>query len=193
MAFSSRARILREYSTLIPRLRFIIFFFKVEISSRTLIPLFWRESVHSGSASWDDCDRAFPDGLRVSSFPDRFQHYAWTAWLGSFTCHCGNTGVEQTPNKSQHTKLTLEKKIHPPLLPGFELATFRLRVRRSNQRAIPAAWQQCSLEKLHSCPSVSVSARKNFAVWSWGWLMLSPTAAQMIGSQIGMAVLNVHQ
>ena len=22
---------------------------------------------------------------------------------GSFTCHCGNTGVERTPNKSQHT------------------------------------------------------------------------------------------
>ena len=32
-------------------------------------------------------------------------------WLGSFTCHCGNMGVEQTPYKSQHTKLTLEKKI----------------------------------------------------------------------------------
>ena len=26
-------------------------------------------------------------------------------------CHCGNTGVEHTPNKSQHTKLTLEKKV----------------------------------------------------------------------------------
>ena len=25
-------------------------------------------------------------------------------------CHCSNTGVEWTPNKSQHTKLTLEKK-----------------------------------------------------------------------------------
>ena len=25
---------------------------------------------------------------------------------------------------SQHTKLTLEKKILPPLLPGFDLATF---------------------------------------------------------------------
>ena len=31
--------------------------------------------------------------------------------------------MEQTPNKSQHTKLTLEEKILPPLLPGFELAT----------------------------------------------------------------------
>ena len=34
--------------------------------------------------------------------------------------------------------LTLEKKIIPPLLPGFELATLRSRVRRSNKQAIPA-------------------------------------------------------
>ena len=33
------------------------------------------------------------------------------------------------------TKLTLEKKILPPLLPGFELATFRSRVRHSYQQA----------------------------------------------------------
>ena len=46
-------------------------------------------------------------------------------------------GVERTPNKSQHTKLTLEKKILLPLLPGFELATFRSQIRRSNQQAIP--------------------------------------------------------
>ena len=57
-------------------------------------------------------------------------------WLGSFMCHCSNTGVERTPNKSQHTKLTLEKKILPPLLPGFELTTFRSRVWRSYQPAI---------------------------------------------------------
>ena len=41
-------------------------------------------------------------------------------WPGSFTCYCGNTGVEQIPNKSQHRKSTLEKKILPPLLQGFE-------------------------------------------------------------------------
>ena len=40
-------------------------------------------------------------------------------------------------NKSQHRKLTLEKKIVPPLQQGFEPATFRSRVRRSNHRAIP--------------------------------------------------------
>ena len=34
-------------------------------------------------------------------------------------------------NKSQHRKLTLEKKILPPLLQGFEPATFQSRVRRS--------------------------------------------------------------
>ena len=33
-------------------------------------------------------------------------------------------GVEQTPNKIQHTKLTWEKKILPPLLPGFDLQPF---------------------------------------------------------------------
>ena len=52
----------------------------------------------------------------------------------SFPCHCDDKWVERTPNNRQHTKLTLEKKI---LLPGFELATFRSRVRCSNQQAIP--------------------------------------------------------
>ena len=41
-------------------------------------------------------------------------------------------------NKSQHRKLTLEKKILPPLQQGFKPATFRSRVRRSNHWAIPA-------------------------------------------------------
>ena len=41
-------------------------------------------------------------------------------------------------NKSQHRKLTLEKKILPPLLQRFEPATFRSRVRSSNHWAIPA-------------------------------------------------------
>ena len=40
-------------------------------------------------------------------------------------------------NKSQHRKLTLEKKILLPLLLGFEPRTFQSRVRRSNQWAIP--------------------------------------------------------
>ena len=50
-------------------------------------------------------------------------------WPGSFMCHCGNTGVKRSLNKkSQHTKWTLEKKVLPPLLSGFKLATFRSRV-----------------------------------------------------------------
>ena len=56
-----------------------VVFFKVEIRSRTLIPFFPLGSVHSGSASWDNCGRVFPEELRVSSSPDRFRHDAWTA------------------------------------------------------------------------------------------------------------------
>ena len=51
--------------------------------------------------------------------------------LGSLTCHCSYMGVERTPNKSQHRKLTLEKKILPLLLLGFKLATFQSRDWRS--------------------------------------------------------------
>ena len=47
-------------------------------------------------------------------------------------------GWNRYRNKSQHRKLTLEKKILPPLLQRFEPATFRSRVRRSNHWAIPA-------------------------------------------------------
>ena len=36
--------------------------------------------------------------------------------------------MERTPNKSQHTKLTLEKKIFLPLPLGFKLATFQSKV-----------------------------------------------------------------
>ena len=41
-------------------------------------------------------------------------------------------------NKSHHRKLTREEKNRPPLLRGFEPATFRSRVRRSKHSAIPA-------------------------------------------------------
>ena len=58
--------------------------------------------------------------------------------MGSFTCYCGNTGWNGYPNKSQYRKSTLEKTILPPLLQGFEPATFQSRVRRSNHWAIPA-------------------------------------------------------
>ena len=49
-------------------------------------------------------------------------------------------------NKSQHRKLTLEKKTLPPLLQGFEPATFQSRVRRSNHWAIPLPINQDGAE-----------------------------------------------
>ena len=42
-----------------------------------VVPLFKPGSDHSGSRA--ECDRVFPDKLRMSSFPDRFSHCAWTA------------------------------------------------------------------------------------------------------------------
>ena len=76
--------------------------------------------------------------LKLSNSEVRFTQFCLllAEWPGYFTCHCGNKGVERTRNKSQHTKLTREKTILPPLLPGFELATFRSRVRRFNQQYI---------------------------------------------------------
>ena len=80
VAFSSLARILGECSTIhSPLALFFFSFFKLDFSSCTLIPLFMPGSVHSGSVTWDDCGRIFPDKLRASSFPDRFPRYAWTA------------------------------------------------------------------------------------------------------------------
>ena len=65
------------YDHSFPACAFFFFFFNL-ISSRTQIPLFMPGSVYSSSASCDDCGRVFPDELRKSSFPDRFQHFAWT-------------------------------------------------------------------------------------------------------------------
>ena len=45
-------------------------------------------------------------------------------------------------NKSQHRKLTLENLFLPPLLQGFETATFQSRVRRSYHWAIPAPYNR---------------------------------------------------
>ena len=77
-------------------------------------------------------------------------------WPGAFTYHCGNTGVERTPNKSQHTKLTLEKKILPPLLPVFELATFRSLVRRFTNKLSWPKW-------------LSFDERSTESACVWGW------------------------
>ena len=59
-------------------------------------------------------------------------------WPGSFTCHCSNMGVEWTLNKSQHTKLSLKKKILLLLLSGFKLTTLQLWVQCFFQQAILA-------------------------------------------------------
>ena len=72
--------------------------------------------------------------------------------------------------KSQHTKLTLEKKILPPLLPGFELATFRSQVRRCNQRAIPAPMLiLCTLSKLGTQEKCDWSREYTYT-GCWAWL-----------------------
>ena len=47
-------------------------------------------------------------------------------------------GWNRYRNKIQHRKLTLDKNILPPLLQGFEPATFQLRFRRSNHWAFRA-------------------------------------------------------
>ena len=56
-------------------------------------------------------------------------------------------------NESQHRKSTLEKKILPPLLQGFEPATFQSRVRRSNHWAVPLP----SYNLVHFCKIFSSS------------------------------------
>ena len=157
----------------------------MEISSLTLIPLFIPGSVHSGLMSWDDCGQMSPDKLSVSLFLDIPKQcldsgivsplwLCWVngvcmfrcnlppallaEWLGSFKCHCGNMGVEQTLNKSQHTKLTLEKKIFLPLLPGFKPTTFQSQVWCSNQQAILALLYTCTQWQIHMC-SYTLTAR----------------------------------
>ena len=160
MAFSSRARIWENVQQFIPHL---CFFFKVEISSCKLIPLFWPGSVHSGLASWDDCNWVFPDELHVSLFPDRFPHcldsdivspiQLWwvngvcmlrcnlppallAEWPGSFTCHCSNGGGGNRHGIRVSTQSWLwrtEFSYHSCLL-NFKLTTFWSRV----QQAMPA-------------------------------------------------------
>ena len=64
-------------------------------------------------------------------------HFWWNDW-GLLRATAVTRGWNGYRNKSQHRKLTLENKILPPLLQGFEPPTFRSRVRRSNHWAIPA-------------------------------------------------------
>ena len=96
VAFSSPAMIWGECSTSHTLPAFFGFYFlSGDKVAHTNIPLFRPGSVHSGSASWDDCGQVFLDELRVSLFPDRFPHYASTAaqsahsdCAGSRVCAC---------------------------------------------------------------------------------------------------------
>ena len=84
VALSSLARNLGECSAIRcpPALFLFVFCLKWRLAHA--------RSVHSGATSWDDCDQMFPDKLRVSSFPDRFPHYAWTAALTAHTVFVGS-------------------------------------------------------------------------------------------------------
>ena len=87
--------------------------------------------------------------------------------------------MEEIPNKSQHTKLALERKILPPLLPGFELAIFRSRVRRSYQQAIPAG-----------CFSVSIIHRT--LTWTTGSFTRVHLLAMRAFAHVRESVLKVN-
>ena len=141
----------------------IFIFYYVEISSRTLIPLFTQGSVHIGSSRWDDCGRVFSDDSRVSSFPWEGPNtmpgqrsrsdfvgprvYAclgvtchlhfWQNDRGSFTCHCGNKGWNNREQESAQKINSGEKKILPPLLSGIETATCSITDPVLSQQVIP--------------------------------------------------------
>ena len=75
-------------------------------------------------------------------------------------------------NNSQHRKLTLEKKILPPLQQGFEPATFRSRVRRSNHWAIPLPIAAIISSGSFSPNKSSVRSRGGVSLAegrTWGW------------------------
>ena len=76
------------------------------------------------------------------------QLHFWQNDRGLLRATAVTRGWNEYRNKSQHRKLALEKKILPPLLPGFEPATFWSWVRHSNHWAIPAllcSWNSRSL------------------------------------------------
>ena len=80
-------------------------------------------------------------------------------------------------NKSQHRKSTLEKKILPPLLQGFEPATFQSRVRCSNHWAIPAPWYGGGRRgQLSRCYFYLLPVMSSLTKFPWS----SPTPAQAI-------------
>ena len=70
--------------------------------------------------------------------------------------------------------MTLEKKIPPPLLPGFELATFRSRVRHSNQQAIPTIYRApiypCYNKHAHCALATTIIKLIIFVAYCVCWL-----------------------
>ena len=104
--------------------------------------------------------------------------YAWVA----VTCHLhfwqndwGLLRATSVRNKSQHRKLTTEKKILAPLQQGFELATFRSRVRRSNHWAIPAPRYQEQTQ--HDTVYPALEADNGYLRRSW-WRLVESSHTQ---------------
>ena len=89
-------------------------------------------------------------------------------WPWSFTCHSSDTGEERTPNVNSG------EKIIPPLLPGFELATFRTRVRRSYKQASP------NLNLKHYCPKVPIAVKSSSTLWK----MIEAAGRKAVESEI---------
>ena len=87
---------LKEHSTILSPPAQFFFLFIEEISLGTLNSLFMPGSVHSGPASLDDCGLTFLDKLRVSSFANRFPHYAIlheTFYKHSFSTNYMGAGI----------------------------------------------------------------------------------------------------
>ena len=100
-----------------PTYAFFSFFLKVEISLFTLIPLFMPQSVHSGSASWDDCGRVLPDELHVSLLPwwvptlcfDSIVRPLWLYWVKGvcvFRCILPHALLAEWPGSFRTTVIT---------------------------------------------------------------------------------------
>ena len=67
-----------------------LFLFKVEISSRTLTLLLMPESIHSGSANWDDCGWMFPENHlpnKLITFPTSSRVGLWNETGHPAHCH----------------------------------------------------------------------------------------------------------
>ena len=69
-------------------------------------------------------------------------------------------------NKSQHRKLTLEKKIIPPFLPGLEPWTFQSQVQCSNQWTIPDPQNQKYTCDMINCFQILLF-KLTFFITSW--------------------------